>query len=126
VRQSLEVQASGGDDARMPSSISAWSLAARDTKFLANLRCRGSSRSEPDALLHVEAGSFLPEVRHAGKIESAAKGGRRRPGGEERQNKKSDLKGASRSMANTMSEKQLEEFASTKRKGKPEHISKSK
>jgi hypothetical protein len=40
--------------------------------------------------------------------------------------KKSDLKGASRSMATSMSEKQLEEFASTKRKGKPEHVSKSK
>ena len=34
---------------------------------------------------------------------------------------KSKLKGASRSMADSMSEKQLEELASTKRKGKPEH-----
>jgi hypothetical protein len=34
---------------------------------------------------------------------------------------KSKLKGASKSMADSMSEKQLEEFASTKRKGKPEH-----
>jgi hypothetical protein len=34
---------------------------------------------------------------------------------------KSKLKGASKSMASSMSEKQLEEFASTKRKGKPEH-----
>lgn len=39
--------------------------------------------------------------------------------------KKSELKGASRSMADSMTEKQLEEFASTKRKGKPEHVSKS-
>jgi len=36
--------------------------------------------------------------------------------------KKSDLKGASRSMAKSMSEKQLEEFAATKRKGKPDHV----
>ena len=36
--------------------------------------------------------------------------------------KKSDLKGASRSMADSMSEKQLEDFASTKRKGKPDHV----
>jgi len=36
--------------------------------------------------------------------------------------KKSELKGASRSMADSMSKKQLEEFASTKRKGKPEHV----
>ncbi len=34
---------------------------------------------------------------------------------------KSKLKGASKSMAESMSEKQLEELASTKRKGKPEH-----
>ena len=38
---------------------------------------------------------------------------------------KSKLKGASKSMAESMTEKQLEEFASTKRKGKPEHTSKS-
>jgi hypothetical protein len=38
--------------------------------------------------------------------------------------KKSDLKGASKSMVESMSEKQLEELASTKRKGKPEHVSK--
>jgi hypothetical protein len=33
-----------------------------------------------------------------------------------------DLKGASKSMYKSMSEKQLDEFASTKRKGKPEHV----
>jgi hypothetical protein len=35
---------------------------------------------------------------------------------------KSKLKGASKQMVESMSEKQLEEFASTKRKGKPEHV----
>ena len=35
---------------------------------------------------------------------------------------KSKLKGASREMEKSMSEKQLEEFAATKRKGKPEHV----
>lgn len=39
--------------------------------------------------------------------------------------KKSELKGASRSMEKSMSEKQLEELASTKRKGKPAHDAKS-
>jgi hypothetical protein len=39
---------------------------------------------------------------------------------------KSKLKGASRSMADSMSEKQLEEFAHTKRKSLPEHKSKGK
>jgi hypothetical protein len=37
---------------------------------------------------------------------------------------KSKLKGASRSMVESMSEKQLRDFAKTKRKGKPEHVSK--
>ena len=36
----------------------------------------------------------------------------------------SKLKGASRGMYKSMSEKQLDEFASTKRKGKPEHATK--
>jgi hypothetical protein len=40
--------------------------------------------------------------------------------------KVSNLKGASKSMYQSMSAKQLEEFASTKRKGKPEHAAKKK
>ncbi len=36
----------------------------------------------------------------------------------------SQLRGASKQMAESMSEKQLEEFASTRRKGKPEHVGK--
>ena len=39
--------------------------------------------------------------------------------------KKSELKGASKEMYESMSEKELDEMASTKRKGKPEHVSKS-
>ena len=38
----------------------------------------------------------------------------------------SKLKGASKSMYESMSETQLDEFASTKRKDKPEHVSKSR
>ena len=38
---------------------------------------------------------------------------------------KSKLKGASKQMEKSMSEKQLDEFASTKRKGKPEQAAKS-
>ena len=37
--------------------------------------------------------------------------------------KKTALKGASKEMYDSMSEKQLEEFAHTKHKGKPEHVS---
>ena len=37
--------------------------------------------------------------------------------------KKGELKGASRNMEKSMSEKELEDLASTKRKGKPEHKS---
>ncbi|WP_136683712.1 DUF3008 family protein [Falsirhodobacter xinxiangensis] len=36
--------------------------------------------------------------------------------------KKSELKGASKQMAQSMSEKELEEMASTSRKGKPDHV----
>ena len=35
---------------------------------------------------------------------------------------KSELEGASKSMLASMSEKELEELAHTKRKGKPEHV----
>jgi hypothetical protein len=35
---------------------------------------------------------------------------------------KSKLKGASKQMLGSMTEKQLEEFAHTRRKGKPEHV----
>jgi hypothetical protein len=35
---------------------------------------------------------------------------------------KSELKGASRDMYDSMSEKELEELAETGRKGKPEHV----
>jgi hypothetical protein len=38
--------------------------------------------------------------------------------------KKSELQGASRGMYESMSEKELEDMASTERKGKPEHKSK--
>lgn len=39
--------------------------------------------------------------------------------------KKSELKGASKGMVESMTEKELKEMASTKRKGKPQHASKS-
>lgn len=37
---------------------------------------------------------------------------------------KDNLKGASRSMEKSMTEKELEELAATSRKGKPEHVRK--
>jgi len=36
--------------------------------------------------------------------------------------KVSDLKGASKSMYKSMSERELDEMATTKRKGKPQHV----
>lgn len=39
--------------------------------------------------------------------------------------RKSGLKGASREMYESMTEKELEELASTRRKGKPEHFARS-
>ncbi|QQO20671.1 DUF3008 family protein [Bradyrhizobium diazoefficiens] len=40
-----------------------------------------------------------------------------------KETKVSDLKGASKSMYRSMNEEELEDMASTKRKGKPEHRS---
>ncbi|HEY6049085.1 MAG TPA: DUF3008 family protein [Sphingomicrobium sp.] len=40
----------------------------------------------------------------------------------EHERAKSSLKGASKSMFESMSEKELKKMASTKRKGKPEHV----
>jgi len=42
--------------------------------------------------------------------------------GKRGETKKSSLKGASKGMYESMSEKQLDEFASTKVKGKPGHV----
>jgi len=39
--------------------------------------------------------------------------------------KKNELKGASRSMVDSMNEQQLHDMASSKRKGKPQHNTKS-
>jgi hypothetical protein len=39
--------------------------------------------------------------------------------------RKSELKGASRSMEKSMSEEELHDMASTKRKGRPGHVAKS-
>ena len=42
-----------------------------------------------------------------------------------REKPKSELKGASKSMVDSMSEKELHDMASTKRKGKPQHAARS-
>lgn len=39
--------------------------------------------------------------------------------------KKSELKGASKSMVDSMSEKELRDMASTRQKGKPQHVAKT-
>jgi uncharacterized protein DUF3008 len=41
------------------------------------------------------------------------------------EHKKNELKGASRSMVDSMNEQQLHDMASSKRKGKPQHNTKS-
>lgn len=40
--------------------------------------------------------------------------------------RKSELKGASKSMEKSMTEKELEDLAATKRKGKPERVSEAR
>ncbi|WP_428487607.1 DUF3008 family protein [Rhodopila sp.] len=55
------------------------------------------------------------QQKAAGAALSAKRGGQ----------KVSDLQGASQSMYKSMNEKQLDDLASTKRKGKPDHATKS-
>jgi len=62
---------------------------------------------------------------HASEISSSAKGGRRRLGRQARRHREERLKGASKSMEKSMNERELDDLASTKRKGKPEHVTKS-
>ena len=62
-----------------------------------------------------------PGGSHARQVRRPAKGRRRRPLRQARRDAQERLKGASKSMM-SMSEKELEEFAHTKRKGKPEHV----
>ena len=66
-------------------------------------------------------------MRHAGQIGSTAKSRGRGAFGQAgvADEIESDLQGASRSMEESMTEAELEEMASTKRKGKPEHKSKN-
>lgn len=59
------------------------------------------------------------ETNNASNLESTAESRRRRACGKRGEQPKSKLKGASRQMEKSMSEQQLEEFASTKRKGLP-------
>jgi len=61
----------------------------------------------------------LPGGFHAGQIEEVTDGRGRRARGQARRALEGYLKGASREMVETMSEQQLREFASTKRRGLP-------
>ena len=62
------------------------------------------------------------ENSDAGEIESAAKAAGGALAAKRGEIKVGELKGASREMYESMSQDQLEDFASTKRKGKPEHV----
>ena len=64
-----------------------------------------------------EARNQEPGQQKAAGAALAAKRGETSPG---------SLKGAAKEMYSSKSERDLEEFASTKRKGKPEHVSKSR
>ena len=78
----------------------------------ADARCRWRNRDE--------------EVDHASQISSATKGRRCRALRQARQDEPEQAQRRIESMYKSMSEKQLDEFASTKRKGKPEHVAKSR
>jgi hypothetical protein len=70
-------------------------------------------------------GAFLPFMQKGEKAMPATSKAQQKAAGaalsaKRGETKKSELKGASREMYESMSEKQLEEFAETKRKGLPE------
>ena len=70
---------------------------------------------------------FSPDVldNRRERCRQDRKRSRRLPGGPVREawrDAKSGLRGASREMVESMSEKQLEDFAKGSRKGKPEHV----
>ncbi|UFW66732.1 DUF3008 family protein [Rhizobium laguerreae] len=64
------------------------------------------------------------EIEYASKSKAQQKAAGAALSAKRGETPKKELKGASKQMVESMSEKQLEEFASTKRKGKPEHASK--
>ena len=66
-----------------------------------------------DAVKFVAVSGFPHNVSFDGAALAAKRG----------ETSKSELKGASREMYDSMTEKELDELASTKRKGKPEHVS---
>jgi hypothetical protein len=90
--------------------------------LLVNLKGREQSRpasfsERVDRIGIVQSGGLImpakskAQQKAAGAALSAKRG----------ETKRSELKGASRQMYDSMSEKQLDEFASTKRKGKPDY-----
>src|SRR4051812_38811121 len=84
---------------------------------------RPSSRvSEPACREAGSARAAFRETFHACQIESAAKSRRRRPFLQSRRHAQERIEGRVKSMAESMSEKELEKMASTQRKGKPEHV----
>jgi hypothetical protein len=90
---------------RLNSTGAASGTRAGDERFLA----MGSTEGEMPA-------KSKAQQKAAGAALAAKRG----------EQKVSELKGPAKSMYESMSESQLEDFASTKRKGKPEHASKKK
>ncbi len=72
-----------------------------------------------------KAGNFIMEEDMPAKSKAQQKAAGAALAAKRGDMKKSDLQGASKSMEKSMSEKELHDMASTKRKGKPEHDSKS-
>jgi Protein of unknwon function (DUF3008) len=70
--------------------------------------------------MHVTEGDMPAKSKAQQKAAGAALAAKR---GDQ---KVSKLKGPAKSMYQSMSEKELDKMASTKRKGKPEHVSKKK
>jgi hypothetical protein len=83
------------------------------------------ARREPAANLRVEQVSSTEDHAMPAKSAAQQKAAGAALSAKRGDTPKSELRGASKSMEQSMTEDQLEELAATKRKGKPEHNAKS-
>src|SRR5262245_53108225 len=112
-----------------PSCVPMSGQAAYATRASRNQRCARAFQGEtgeasPRIKRNGPARALNPEGEtHASQIGRSAKGRRRGVGRKARQAQGELAQSASRSMYESMNERQLDELASTRREGKPEHVS---
>ena len=95
-----------------------------NSKAVARVRIGPPAEQIPPTRVLLRADADVTEGQMPAKSKSQQKAAGAALAAKRGDQKVSDLKGPAKSMYESMSERQLEEFASTKRKGKPQHASK--